>query len=78
MWCTTFRLNPFHRIDTSSNMTIGLKNRSGMTFRQKKLRILDEMSHLCYFSSFSIFLTLFLQYSDDLPVVRHTDFIWRT
>ena len=34
--CTTFRLNPFRRVDTSSNTTVGLKNRSGTTFRRKK------------------------------------------
>ena len=41
--CTTFRLNPVHRIDTSSNTTIGLKNRPDTTFRRKTIRILDEM-----------------------------------
>ena len=59
-------------MDNSSNTTIGLKKGFGTTFRlKKKLRILDELSHLWYFSSFPIFL----KYSDDLPVVGHVDFI---
>ena len=52
MGCTTFRLNPFRRIHNSSNTTIGLKKGSGTTLRLKsKIRILDELSHLCYFSA---------------------------
>ena len=35
--CTTFRLNPFRRIDNSSNTTIGLKKGSGTTLRLKKI-----------------------------------------
>ena len=33
--CTTFRLNPFRRIDNSSNTTIRLKKGSGTTIRLK-------------------------------------------
>ena len=54
------------------------KNQSGTTFRRKKnLRVLDKMSHFYYFSSFFnkyFCLTFFLQYLDDLSVVRHIDF----
>ena len=65
----TFRLNPFRRIDTSSNTTIGLKTVWYDISSKKDLRILDVMSHLFIFCLFS----LFLQYLDDLPVVRHID-----
>ena len=49
--CTTFRLNPFRRMDNSSNTTIGLKKRVWYDITsKKKKRILDELSHLWYFS----------------------------
>ena len=35
-WVHDICLNPFRRIDTSSNTTVGLKNQSGTTFRRKK------------------------------------------
>ena len=36
--CTTFRRNPFRRIDNSSNTTIGLKKGSGTTLHLKKIK----------------------------------------
>ena len=36
--CTTFRLNPFRRMDNSSNTTIGLKKGFGTTLRLKKIK----------------------------------------
>ena len=53
-------------------MTIGLKNRPGTTFRQKKIKDFRRNVALLLFFVFRFFL----QYLDDLPVVHHIDFIW--
>ena len=67
---TTFRLTPFRRIYTLSNMTIGLKSQSGTTFVEKKnLRLLDVMSHLCFF-----FVFYFSHLFPPMSVIRPIDF----
>ena len=64
--CTTFRLNPFRRIDNSSNTTIGLKKGSGTTLRLKKIKDFRRIvAPVLFFRHFRVFL----KYLDDLPVV---------
>ena len=51
--CTSFCLNPFRRIDTSSNTIIGLKYLSGRTLHQNKIKDLRQnVAPLLFFVSF--------------------------
>ena len=51
---------PFRRIDTSSNTTIGLKTVWYEISSKQNLSIL-ELAHICYFSFFYVFFSLFPQ-----------------
>ena len=51
--CMAFRLDPFRQIDSLSNTTIGLKKRSGTTFRPKKVKdIRRNVAPLLFFCLF--------------------------
>ena len=70
--CTTFRLNPFRRMDNSSNTTIGLKKVwSDITSKKNK-----DFRRIVAPVLFFVISDFFLKYLDDLPVVGHVDFIF--
>ena len=72
--CKIFRPNPFCRIDTSSNMTIGLKISLVRHFVEKNNKDFRRNNATLLFFAFLDFSHFFLQYLDNLPVVRHIDF----
>ena len=70
--CTTFRLNPFRRMDNSSNTTIGLKKGVRYDITSKKIKDFRQIvAPVFIFRNFRFFL----KYLDDLPIVGHVDFI---